>query len=101
MIILSPQNKATNVPVTKKGPNGNWLFIFFFPKPIKNNPKIAPNKKDKNKATKILGKPKKSPIKNPILASPSPIHLPRDMNQIKKKNPPAPIPANNGERKTF
>ena len=99
LIILPAQNKAINVPVTKKGPKGNWLFNFFFPANISPIPTRAPNKKAKNKETNILGKPKNRPMRKPSLASPKPIHLPRDINQIRKKNPPAPTALNIKDQK--
>ncbi len=89
LIISLPQNKAINVPLTRKGPKGTLLVKLFLAKATKPNPIIAPIKNEKNKPTKILGKPRKRPIKKPNLASPKPIHLPRDKNQIRKKNPEA------------
>ena len=41
-----------------------WLFIPFLPSKISITPIKAPVKKLKNKAAKILGKPKTNPIKN-------------------------------------
>ena len=81
---LSPQNKARNVPVIKKGPKGTSDFKVFLPKVINPNPIIAPIKKAENKATKIFGKLKKSPIKKANLMSPIPIHFPRETRKIIK-----------------
>lgn len=76
LIILSLQNIAIKVPVTKKGPKGISDFKVFLPEIINPTPIIAPIKKAENKATKILGQPKIKPIKKAIFTSPTPIHLP-------------------------
>jgi len=75
-----------NVPVTKNGPKGTSLFRVFFLAKISPIPIIAPIKKDKNKAIKILGKPKKSPIKKASFISPIPIQRPFEISTINKKN---------------
>ena len=80
-----PQNNAINVPITKNGPKGTSLCIFFLPAKISPTPIIAPIKKAKNKATKIFGQPKNKPIKNASLMSPIPIQRPRDIKTIAKK----------------
>jgi len=80
-----PQNRPTRVPATKKGPKGTSDFKFFFLKDIKANPTRAPLRKAKNKATKMLGQPKRSPIKKTSFTSPIPIHLPFDKSTTAKK----------------
>lgn len=85
LIIVSPQNKAIKVPVTRKGPNGTSLLSAFFLKTINPIPIIAPMKKAKKRAIKILGKPRKSPIKKANFGSPNPIHLPREIKTIARK----------------
>ena len=92
-MIFSPKKSATSVPMIKKGANGNSLFNPYFLKYIKIIPSIAPKKKDKNKPTKIFGKPNKSPNKIANLTSPKPIHAPLDIKKINKKNPDAIIDA--------
>ena len=92
LIISFPKNKAINVPITKKGAKGTWLFKVFLPKAINPISIIAPIKKAENRATKILGQLKKSPIKKPNLTSPNPIQRPRDISQKRKKKPAAPKP---------
>ena len=91
MINFSPQNKARNVPVTKNGPKGTSDFKVFLPATISPIPIIAPIKKAKNKANKIFGKPRKSPIKKANLISPTPSHLPREIRTIARKKAEAKI----------
>ena len=81
-----PKNKAKNIPNTRKGPNGTSLFNDFFLAIISPKPIIAPEKKAEKRATKILGKPKKRPIKRANFTSPKPSHLPLDIRKIVKKN---------------
>ena len=78
------------VPVTRKGPNGTSDFKLFLPEITSPNPIIAPIEKAKNKATKIFGKDKNSPIKKANLTSPKPIHLPPEIKTIARKNKAAP-----------
>lgn len=87
LIIFCPQNRATNVPVIKNGPNGISLFKPFFPKNINIAPITAPKKNAKNKATKTFGKPSKNPIKTANFTSPNPIQRPFEIKKIKRKNP--------------
>ena len=90
LTIFPPKNNANKVPVTKNGPNGTSDFNFFLREIINATPIIAPIKKAENKATKILGQPRKRPIKKATLISPIPIHLPLDHKTIARKNPAAP-----------
>ena len=85
LIILSPQNIAKKVPVTKNGPKGTSLFRVFLPDIINPTPIIAPLEKAKNKANKIFGKPRNKPIKKANFTSPRPIHLPRENKIIARK----------------
>ena len=85
-MIASEKNIATNVPIIKNGANGTSLLKPFFFKKIRTTPIIAPKKKDKNRPTKILGKPKSKPNNIANLTSPNPIHRPPDIMKIKKKN---------------
>lgn len=75
-MISFAQNIARKVPVTKNGPKGTSDLRVFLPAIISPSPTRAPIKKAKNKATKILGEPKKRPIKKANLTSPKPSHLP-------------------------
>ena len=86
-----PQNKARNVPVTRNGPKGTSDFKVFLPEITNPNPIIAPIKKAKNKATKILGKPRKRPIKKANFISPIPSQRPREIKTIARKKIAAPI----------
>ena len=89
--IWLPKKKAVKVPVIKKGPKGTSDFKVFLPDNINPIPIIAPRKKAKNKPTKILGNPKINPIKKASFMSPPPIHLPLEINTIKKKKIAAPL----------
>ena len=80
---------ATKVPTIKNGPKGISLFNPFFLKTISITPIIAPKKNAKNRATKTLGKPNKSPIKTASFTSPKPIHLPFEIRKIERKKPDA------------
>ena len=72
------------------------LFNVFFFKVININPTIEPEKKAIKRATKILGKERKRPIKVAIFTSPNPIPLPFVTNNIKRKKTAAPSALNNG-----
>ena len=91
-MIISPQNNAINVPVTKNGPKGTSDFKVFLPEIISPTPIIAPKKKAENKATRILGKPKIKPIKMANLKSPRPIQRPLESKIIAKKKNAGKIP---------
>ena len=91
---MCPHNKAIKVDPVKNGPKGISDFNFFFFRVNKIIEIIAPLKKAKNKATKRFDTPKSKPIKTPIFISPIPIHLPRDIKTIIRKNIPPIIPAN-------
>lgn len=84
-IIFLLQKRAINVPVTKNGPKGISLLRVFFLKIINPIPIIAPIKKAKKRAMRILGKPRKSPIKNANFGSPQPIQRPFDIRIMKIK----------------
>ena len=88
--IFSPQNRAMKVPVTRNCPNGTSLFRVFLFNKINPIPIIAPIRKAKKSATRILGKPSKKPIKKASFISPTPIHLPREIKTIARKKPAAP-----------
>lgn len=79
MIITSPKNKEKNVPEIKKGAKGTSDFKLFLFKKTKDKPIIAPRKKEKNKATKIFGQPKKRLIKKNNSTSPKPNHFPLEI----------------------
>lgn len=91
---MFPQNIATIVAPTRNGPKGTSDFKVFFLEIIKITETKAPTKKAKNKATKISGQPRTSPIKTANLTSPIPIHLPLEISIIVRKNAPAIKPAN-------
>ena len=91
---MSPHNKVIKVAPVKKGPRGISDFRAFFFKTNRIIETAPPIKKAKNRAVKSWGKPKSNPIKIPILTSPMPIHLPRDIRNISKKNAPPIIAAN-------
>jgi hypothetical protein len=97
LIIPTPQKKAINVPTTRNGPKGTSDFKVFLPDTINPNPIIAPIKKEKNRAIKILGKPRNKPIKKANLTSPKPSHLPREIKNITKKK----ADAKTAEKKGF
>ena len=78
------------MPVIKNGPKGISDLRVFLPENINPSPIIAPRKKAKNRATRILGNPKIRPIKKASLMSPMPIHFPREIKTINKKNAAAP-----------
>src|SRR3989344_8360333 len=82
---------ATRVPATKNGPKGTSDLKDFLWAKTSPTPIVAPEKKAKNKATKIFGQPRINPIRKASLISPAPIHLPRDASTIRRKNPEAPI----------
>ena len=79
------------MPVIKNGPKGISDLRVFLPENISPNPIIAPRKKAKNRATRILGNPKISPIKKASFISPIPIHFPRETKTISKKKTEAKI----------
>ena len=79
-----------NVPVTKNGPKGTSDFKFFFFAKINPIPIIAPIKNAKKSETKILGKPRKRPIKTANFTSPKHSHLPLETRKIIRKNNDAP-----------
>lgn len=85
LIIFSPKKRAKKVPETKKGAKGISDFKVFNFNEIKINPKIAPEKKAKNKAIIIFGKPKKIPNKKAKKTSPQPINFSLERKTIKKK----------------
>lgn len=99
-IKISPQNKVIKVAPTKNGPNGISDLRFFFLKINKIVETTAPLKKAKNKAVKRSENPKSKPIKTPILTSPIPIHLPREIKTIIKKKTPPINPAKNLSKNT-
>ena len=78
------------VPVIKNGPKGISDFKDFLFKIINPIPIIAPKRKAENKANKILGNPRKNPIKKANFISPIPIQLPRETKTITRKNSAAP-----------
>ena len=82
---------AKKVLVTKNGAKGISDLRVFLPRSISINPAVAPIKKAKNKATKIFGKPRKSPIKKANFTSPIPIHFSWEIKTIIKKKTAAPI----------
>lgn len=87
----SPQNKTSNVPNTKNGPNGTVLpFNFFFPRTIKISERNAPDKNAAYNPITILGNPSNNPIKNAYFTSPNPIPLPFVPRNRSKKNKHAP-----------
>jgi hypothetical protein len=73
------------VPIIKKGAKGISLLKLFFFKAIRIIPIKVPKREAKSIAIKILGKPKKSPIKNKSFTSPKPNHLPLEKKKIRKK----------------
>ena len=91
--MTSPQNKARKVPITKKGAKGTSVFKFFPFKAINPTPIIAPIKKDKNRASNILGKPTSKPKKKANFTSPKPSHLPLERRKMAKKKMVAPTAA--------
>lgn len=84
-IILAPQNKAIKVPKTRKGAKGTSVFRVFPFKAINIVPITAPIRKDRNKASKVLGQLNKRPKKKTNLTSPKPSHFPRETKKIAKK----------------
>lgn len=88
----SPAKKAKNVPIIKNGANGTSLFSPFFSERTKPTPIIAPIMNDENKATTILGNPKKNPIKIANLTSPNPIQFPFETRKRERKKDEAPNP---------
>lgn len=65
-----------------KGPNGSWLFIVWVRKARKTTPAAPPNQKEKRKAERDPGKPRIREVAKINLASPRPIILPLEKNQI-------------------
>ena len=87
----------------RKGANGISVFkpIFFFEKNIISKLTIDPIQKDRVRAVSPSDIPSIQPIPKISLASPSPIHLPFDMNQIKAKGIQKSGPANICSRVAF
>ena len=85
MVIAYPKNNVTNVPPTKNGPNGTCEFIFFFLRNMRTMPTTAPAKNAEYNAMRILGNPRKSPMKNASFTSPKPSQRPRESKKIAKK----------------
>lgn len=73
------------VPTTKNGPKGTSDFKVLFLEIINPVPIIAPVRKAKNRATKMLGQPRKSPIKKANFISPIPMPFPRDAKTMTRK----------------
>jgi len=71
--------------MTKKGAKGTSDFKVFFLKAISPVPIMAPIRKDKNRATEILGQPRRRPRKKTNLTSPKPNQRPRDTKNIIRK----------------
>lgn len=84
--ITIPPIKAMKDARTKKGPKGSSLFREYLLEIIKSaTPKRAPPQKAIRRAERAMGNPKSQPRPRMSLASPRPIHLPRDMSQSKAK----------------
>ena len=74
------------MPRLKNGPNGtSVLREIFFLKNKSKIPKTAPIQKESIKALIAPFKPRKKPAPKNNLESPSPIHLPFEITQSKKR----------------
>lgn len=75
--------KAMSVPRTRNGAKGIWWF--FNPPFIRSRtPNNAPIQKERSSAENPPEIPKSQPIPRQYFTSPKPIHLPFEINHIKK-----------------
>src|SRR3989344_1763932 len=83
---------------TRKGAKGISLLAPYFLEKIRRKmPTIAPSQKASTAAEKIPAIPKSQPRPTASLASPRPIHAPRDKSHIKAKGAETTKPAINEE----
>lgn len=88
---------AKNVPSTKYGANGTSLFIPYFLKKTDTTPIIDPLQKARARLERATEKPSNQPIPIASLASPKPIHRPRETSQNKAKGELINIPDRNSK----